>query len=137
VLSCVKDGKWQDAEEFLGLYLDALDEELVELHANISIHKPASAPSVEGLEEEARSVEGQTEVGKRDCVLFNMRDVADVCTDTNRQVQSSHPSRAYSVEGLVRPYARQASPTPSLSKPGDRSNSNSRSVFPPFSSLPS
>jgi ubiquitin carboxyl-terminal hydrolase 10 len=52
----VKDGKHEDAEEFLGLYLDALDEELVELR-NISTHKPASTSSVE---------DGQPEVGKRD-----------------------------------------------------------------------
>jgi hypothetical protein len=63
---CVKDGKHQDAEEFLGLYLDELDKELVELHTDISTHKPASIPRVEELGEEARSAEGQTEVGKRD-----------------------------------------------------------------------
>ncbi|KAH9998355.1 hypothetical protein BJV77DRAFT_749575 [Russula vinacea] len=32
---CVKDGKHEDAEVFLGLYLDALDEELVELRTYI------------------------------------------------------------------------------------------------------
>jgi ubiquitin C-terminal hydrolase len=62
---CVKDGKHQDAEEFLGLYLDALDEELIELHTYISMHKPTSAPNIEELKEEAQSVEGQTELGKR------------------------------------------------------------------------
>ena len=62
----VKDGKHQNAEEFLGLYLDALDEELVELHTYISAHKPASTPSVEELGEEAQLAERQTEVGKRD-----------------------------------------------------------------------
>jgi hypothetical protein len=59
---CLKDGKHQDAEEFLDLYLDALDEELVELHAYISTHKPISAPNVEKLGERAQSTEGQTEV---------------------------------------------------------------------------
>ena len=39
---CVKDGK-RDAEEFLRLFLDALDEELVESYAYISMRKPASA----------------------------------------------------------------------------------------------
>ncbi|KAF8484504.1 hypothetical protein DFH94DRAFT_842406 [Russula ochroleuca] len=59
------DGKTEDAEEFLGLYLDALDTELVELHTYISTHKPASAPSVEELEEEARSAEGQTTAARK------------------------------------------------------------------------
>ena len=65
---CIKDGKHEDAEEFLGLYLDALDEELVELHTYISTHRPASAPSIEELREEAQSAEGQAEaeVGMRD-----------------------------------------------------------------------
>jgi hypothetical protein len=62
----VKDEKHDDAEEFLDLYLDALDEELVELRTYIGTQKPASAPSVEELEEESQSAEGQTEVGKRD-----------------------------------------------------------------------
>jgi hypothetical protein len=58
---CVKDGKNNDAKEFLHLYLDALDEELVELQTYISTHEPASAPSVEKLEGE-----DQTEVHERD-----------------------------------------------------------------------
>jgi hypothetical protein len=62
----VKDSKHQDVGEFLGLYLDALDEELVELHTYIGTHKHASAPSVQELEGEAQSAEGQTDVGKRD-----------------------------------------------------------------------
>jgi hypothetical protein len=62
----VKDGKCQNAEEFFGLYLAALDEELMELYTYIGIHKPASAPSVEELDEEARSAESQTEEGRRD-----------------------------------------------------------------------
>ena len=62
---CVKSGKHQDAEEFFGLYLDALDEELVELHTCISTHKVASTSSVEELEEEAQSAESQTEVGEQ------------------------------------------------------------------------
>lgn len=51
-----KDDKHGDAEEFLGLYLDALDEELVELHT----HKPASTQIVE---EGAQS--GEVQVGRR------------------------------------------------------------------------
>jgi hypothetical protein len=60
---CVKDGSHEDAEEFLGLYLNALDEELVELHTYISTHRPASTPRIE-----AQSAEGQAEaeVGIRD-----------------------------------------------------------------------
>ena len=50
----IKDGEQQDAKEFLDLFLDALDEELVELHTLISACG------------EARSAEGQTEVGNRD-----------------------------------------------------------------------
>jgi ubiquitin carboxyl-terminal hydrolase 10 len=65
---CIKDGKHEDAEEFLGFYLDALDEELVELHTYISTRRPASAPRIEELREEAQSAEGQAEaeVGMRD-----------------------------------------------------------------------
>jgi hypothetical protein len=66
---CVKDGKHEDAEEFLGLYLDALDRELVELQTYISTHEPASVPNVEEFEgevAETKYAEGQTEVEKRD-----------------------------------------------------------------------
>ena len=59
--------------------------------------------------------------------------VADVFTDTSRQVQSSHPSRAYSVEGPVRPCACQISPTLSPSNPGNHSSSTFKSVSHPFS----
>jgi hypothetical protein len=70
---CVKDGKHHDAEEFLSLYLDALDEELV----YIGKHKSASAPSVvEELEQEAQSAEGQTELGKQD---YTVRQVFFLC----------------------------------------------------------
>ena len=62
----MKDGKHEDAEEFLGLYLDALDEELAGLRSYISTHEPVSVPCVEELEEDALSAEGQTEVGRRD-----------------------------------------------------------------------
>ena len=65
----VKDGKHEDAEEFLGLFLDALDRELVELQTYIRTHKPASVPNIEGFKgevAEAKSAEGQIEVGKRD-----------------------------------------------------------------------
>ena len=126
---CVKGGKNESAVEFLGLYLDALDEELVELHTYISTHKPASAPSRERFE-------GQSEVGAREhpvCYylpLFTILNVADLWMDINRQVQSRRPSHAYSVGGPVRQFACQASPTPSPSKPGERSNSTSRSASP-------
>ena len=67
---CVKDGKHEDAEEFLGLYLDALENELDELHTYIGAQKPTSALSVEELEKEAQSVEDQTEAGKRDHAVY-------------------------------------------------------------------
>ena len=53
---CLKDGKHEDTDEFLRLYLDTLDEELVELQTYISTHQPVSASSVKKLEGE-----GQTE----------------------------------------------------------------------------
>lgn len=62
---CVKDGRDHDADEFLGLYLDALDEELLKLRTYIGLHKPASTPSVENLEEETQSAEDLTEAGHR------------------------------------------------------------------------
>jgi hypothetical protein len=65
----VKDGKHDDAEEFLGLCLDALDEELAELQTFISTHKQASVPSVEEFEGEVKSAEGQTAVGKLDNII--------------------------------------------------------------------
>jgi hypothetical protein len=49
----------QDAAVFLGLYLEALDEELVTLQSSISTRKPASTLKVEELEEETQSGEGQ------------------------------------------------------------------------------
>jgi hypothetical protein len=41
---------------------------LAELHTFISMHEPASAPSIEELKEQAQSAEGQAEaeVGMRD-----------------------------------------------------------------------
>ena len=68
IVYCVKDGKHEDAEEFLGLYLDALDDELVGLHTYIGTHRPASAPRIEELREVAQSASGQAgaEVGMRD-----------------------------------------------------------------------
>ena len=53
-------------EKFLCLYLDALDEELVELHTYISKQKPSSVISVEEVGGEAQSAEGQTEERERD-----------------------------------------------------------------------
>ena len=93
---------------FLGLYLEALDEELVTLRSSIGTHRPASTLKVKELEEEAHSSESQTEMRERDYTvrrfLFTGLGVADIHIqhmDTKRQVQSSHPSRAYSVEGPV------------------------------------
>ena len=62
----VKDGKHEDAEEFLGLYLNAIDEELTELQTCIITHNPASAPRAEEFEGGAKFAEGPIEVKKRD-----------------------------------------------------------------------
>ena len=50
---------------YLGLYLQALDEELVTLRSSISTHKLESSLKVKELKEGTRSGEGQT-VGERD-----------------------------------------------------------------------
>ncbi|KAI0269582.1 hypothetical protein BGY98DRAFT_1101095 [Russula aff. rugulosa BPL654] len=55
------DSQQQDAEEFLSLYLDALDEELPPLLPSISSSQSASA--VLEVEEHEASQSGQTEVG--------------------------------------------------------------------------
>ena len=55
---------------FLGLYLDALDEELVGLHTCISTHKLPS--NVEELKEEAQLAEDPTEVGTQDYVVSQL-----------------------------------------------------------------
>ncbi|KAI0260790.1 hypothetical protein BGY98DRAFT_1117213, partial [Russula aff. rugulosa BPL654] len=55
------DGQQQDAEEFLSLYLNALDEELPTLLPSISGSQSASA--VLEVEEHEASQSGQTEVG--------------------------------------------------------------------------
>ena len=62
----IKDVKTPDAEEFFRLYLDTLDEELVELYTCIDMHKLAPTTNVEEVEEGAQSADGQTEVGERD-----------------------------------------------------------------------
>ena len=114
---CVKDGKHEDAKEFLGLYLDALqgalDEEVVELRTNIGINKADSATGVNELEEEAQLVQiGLRESNDTWCANLSFSapgstSLTDAWT-TNRQVQSSHPSRAFSAEDLIPPYARQS-----------------------------
>jgi hypothetical protein len=89
----VKDGKSEDAEEFLRLYLDALDEELLVLLATISGHK--SAPAAPGVEEHEVSQSGQTEMGKRG---FSVRrlfcaelGIIDGCMIMSRPSQSNRP----------------------------------------------
>jgi hypothetical protein len=52
----------------LGLYLEALDEELVTLRASINTHKLASTMKVEELKEEPLSGKDHTEVVERDSV---------------------------------------------------------------------
>jgi hypothetical protein len=65
MLYCILGGQEQDAAAFLGLYLKALDEELVALHTFMSTHKPASTLKVEELEEVTQSPR-LSEVGERD-----------------------------------------------------------------------
>ena len=62
----VKGGKHQDAEEFLSLYLEALDEELIDLHMYISKHKLASTASIKEPKDATQQAGNRTEVGKRD-----------------------------------------------------------------------
>ncbi|KAH9980795.1 hypothetical protein BJV77DRAFT_1073382 [Russula vinacea] len=69
----MRDGPRQDAAGFLGLYLEALDEELFTLQSSIIKHKPTSTPKVDELEGEIRSGEGQTEVGERDYTASSFR----------------------------------------------------------------
>jgi len=67
----VQGGHQEDAEEFFGFYLDTLEEELLSLLASINPSKPASAAhKVEEREEESQSVEGWTEVGKRNKMVL-------------------------------------------------------------------
>ena len=142
--SCVKDGKYDDAEEVLAFYLAALDEELGELHTYISAHKPTSALSAEELEGEAQSAGGQAEVGKRHYTVrrfcFSPSELnpyfPDVRMDTNRQNQSNRPSRAYSVESPDRPYARLTCLTLSPLKIGSHSNLISRFLLSRSSTRP-
>ena len=54
---------------FLSLFLAALHEELVGLYTCIGMHKGVSAPTVEELDEEARSTEGQAKMGKQDYMV--------------------------------------------------------------------
>jgi hypothetical protein len=66
--------------------LDALDEELVELRANIRIDKAASGAGVDEFEEEAQLVEGQTErkqgyMVRQSFFLCTGINVADRCMD--------------------------------------------------------
>ena len=80
----MQNGKQQDAEEFLRLYLDALDEELLARLASISGHKSATAAP--GDEERQESQSANTDVGKRVVVvrqlfhsLFVELGIADGC----------------------------------------------------------
>jgi hypothetical protein len=57
--------------------------------------------------------------------------IADIFTDTNRPIPSSHPSCAYSVESRVRASERQTNPKLSLLKPGGHSNWTLKFVSPP------
>ena len=63
----MQNGQQQDAEEFLCLYLDALDEELAALLASVSGRQSSSA----ALEIEDRRVSqsGQTQVGSQGFVV--------------------------------------------------------------------
>ena len=67
LLICVKDGEQQDAEEFLSLYLDALDEELPALLVSISGRQSASA-ALE-VEEREGSQSGRAEMESQGFVV--------------------------------------------------------------------
>ena len=54
---------------FLGLYLEALNEELVTLRSSIGTHRRASILKVEELEEEGQPSESQTEMRERDYMV--------------------------------------------------------------------
>ena len=95
-------------KEFLGLYLDALDEELVELRTNIRIDKALSGAGVDVLEEEVQLVDGQTgsQQGNTVCQSFFLCsgiDVADGCTDHKQASSVESPisrvfgGRSYSI----------------------------------------
>jgi ubiquitin carboxyl-terminal hydrolase 10 len=67
----VQGGHQEDAEEFLGFYLDTLEEELLSLLASINPSRPTStAHKVEEREDESQSGAGWTEVGKRNKMLL-------------------------------------------------------------------
>lgn len=77
----LQGGHQEDAEEFFGFYLDALEEELLALLASINPSKAVSATHmVEEREEGPQSGEGWTEVGKRNRMIL---------TRTVRQLFSS------------------------------------------------
>ena len=88
--------------------MGTVDEEFVELHTYISSHKLVSTSRVDELKKETQSDESRNEVGKRDHTVRQLflslcteLDATDLLTDTNRQTQSIHLSRACSVEGPV------------------------------------
>ena len=143
----VQGGHQEDAEEFFGFYLDALEEELLALLASINPSKAVSATHmVEEREEGPQSGVGWTEVGKRNRMILTrtVRQLfSSLCTDigvvdgrlyVTRPSQSSHLSRVYLVESSVRRCAHRTNATVSSLKTGDHSNSTFRSVA--FSLLP-
>ena len=59
-------GHQEDAEEFLGFYLDTLEDELLSLLASVSPQPDTQAPNhVEEREEEVPEENGWMEVGRR------------------------------------------------------------------------
>lgn len=66
VAYCIQDDQQHDAAEFLDVYLEALDEELITPHTYTSTRKSASVPGVEKREDETQSTEGQAEVRRRE-----------------------------------------------------------------------
>ena len=54
---------------FFGVYLDALDEELVTIRSSIGTHRRASILKVEELEEEGQPGDRQTEMRERDYMV--------------------------------------------------------------------
>lgn len=141
----LKGGHQEDAEEFLGFYLDTLEEELLALLSSISPPKPTSAVSEE-REEGVESGEGWTEVGKRNkimltrtvclllrlCIKFGRLTLGQRVDGTHRSSQSSRPSRVYSVASSDPHYERHINATRSSSRTGGHSNSTFRFVVSPW-----
>lgn len=93
----VQGGQQRAAEEYLGVYLNALEEELLAL-TSVSVHKPAfTALRMEERKEGSQSGEGQTGVGKRDYIVRqSFSQCSELALLTYGRI--SHRFHAYSME---------------------------------------